>query len=140
LKNKEKAALGGAITITIIVVLTVTWNMPEDEQIKFDVESADMLKSYKGVDEEGESVIDILSSRILESYPQPELIAQSPAYVEWYAYEDESKGEEIFKVGLILQTFKEDSEYVWYVNKKTKEITAGNEAGQELLDQVNHLK
>lgn len=140
MKNKEKVALGGAITIAVIVVLTVTWNVPEDEQIKFDVESADMLKSYKGVDGEGESVIDILSSRILESYPQPELIAQSPAYVEWYAYADESKGEEIFKVGLILQTFKEDSEYVWYVNKKTKEITAGNEAGQELLDQVNHLK
>lgn len=138
LKNKEKAILGGSVAIAIIVIVSVTLNFQEEEQPKFDVESANMLKSYKGEDGEGQSVIDILSSRILESYPEPELIAQSPAYVEWYAYKDDSQGEETFKVGLILQTFKEDSEYVWHVNKKTGEVTAGNDAGQELLDQVNN--
>ena len=140
MKNKEKVILGGSVTITIIVILSVTLNFQEEEQPKFDVESANMLKSYKGQDGEGQSIIDILSSRILESYPEPDLITQSPAYVEWYSYKDESQGGDIFKVGLILQTFKEDSEYSWYVNKKTGEITAGNAAGQELLDQVNHLK
>jgi len=40
-------------------------------------------------------------------------------------------------VGFAFETFKENSEYIWQVNKTEQSITAQNEAAQEILDIVN---
>lgn len=111
------------------------WIYPEEN--KFDYEAVEILQEYKGMDGEGEHVIDILDSMFDENYPDLTALLNNQTYVEWYSYNDETQGEDVTKVGRILKTFKEDSEYFWYVDKISKNVTAGNEESLKILEKLN---
>jgi len=107
-----------------------------DPKFLFDFEAHDFVRFYKGSDGEGAQIIDILNSRMFQNYPDLNEISNNPHRVEWYNFADE-ENKELVTVGYAFQTFKEDSEYIWLVNKTNYSITAQNEAAQELLDIVN---
>jgi len=107
-----------------------------DEEFLFDFESHDLVRFYQGSDGEGATIVDILNSRMFQNYPDLYEITSNPYRVEWYNFDDE-ENEEIVTVGFALETFKENSEYIWQVNKTAQSITAQNEAAQEILDIVN---
>ena len=108
-----------------------------NEKPEFDFETHDFVRFYRGVDDQGATIVDILNSRMYKNYPDIEVIMDYPHRVEWYNYIDEEKGQDYVIVGYTFQTFKEESEYIWEVYKKDMVITAKNDAAQELLDIVN---
>lgn len=108
-----------------------------EDEIKFDFETHDFVRFYEGSDGSGATIVDILNSRMYENYPDLDQIVFNPHRVEWYNYVDEDKGENYVIVGYAFETFKEDSEYIWEVEKSTNIIIAKNDAAQELLDIVN---
>jgi len=107
-----------------------------DEEFLFDFESHDLVRFYQGSDGEGATMVDILNSRMFQNYPDIYEITNNPHRVEWYNFADE-ENEDIVTVGYTFETFKENSEYIWQVNKTAQSITAQNEAAQEILDIVN---
>ena len=107
-----------------------------DEEFLFDFEAHDFVRFYKGSDGKGAQIIDILNSRMFQNYPDINEIIASPHRVEWYNFADE-ENDEIVTVGFVFQTFQENSEYIWQVNKTAQSITAQNDASQEILDIVN---
>jgi len=111
------------------------WIYPEENT--FDYDAVEVLKEYKGQDKTGEHVIDILDSMFDQDYPDLTVLLNNQTYVEWYSYDDGTQGENIIKVGRILKTISENSEHFWYVDKSLKNITAGNEASQEILEKLN---
>ena len=138
----------GIIAIGIVVFLNFTQLEPEPsideiddgwiypEEPKFDFEALEILKEYKGQDGTGDNVIDIIANMVDEDYPDATVLLNNQTFVEWYSFDDETQGEDIIKVGRIFKTFKEDSEYFWYVDKFSKNITAGNDASQEILEKL----
>ena len=104
---------------------------------KFDFETHDYVRFYKGTDGKGATIVDVLNSRMYANYPDLEQITLNPHRIEWYNYIDEEKGKNFVIVGYAFETFKEKSEYIWEVDKTTKIITAKNAAAQEILDIVN---
>lgn len=107
-----------------------------DEEFLFDFESHDLVRLYQGSDGEGAMIVDILNSRMFQNYPDFYEITSNPHRVEWYNFVDE-ENKELVTVGYAFETFKENSEYIWQVNKTSQSITAQNEAAQEILDIVN---
>jgi len=107
-----------------------------EEEFLFDFESHDLVRLYQGSDGEGAMIIDILNSRMFQNYPDLNEITSNPHRVEWYNFADE-ENKELVTVGFAFETFKENSEYIWQVNKTEQSITAQNEAAQEILDIVN---
>jgi len=136
LKNKEKAALGAAAAIVIIVIVA-SINFGEEEQQLFDLEAVEMVKTYQGLDNEGESILDLLFAKFTSDYTDATFIYQSDTTVEWYGYVDDIKEKELSRVGYVFKTYKEDSEYIWLIDKKTGEVIAENESAQKILDQLN---
>ena len=136
MKNKEKAALGGAVAIVIAVII-LSINSGEEEQPLFDIEAVEMVKAYQGLDNEGESILDLLFAKFTSDYTDPNFIYQSDTTVEWYGYVDDTKEKELSRVGYVFKTYKEDSEYIWLIDKKTGEVIAENESAQKILDQLN---
>jgi len=108
-----------------------------EDKVKFDFETHDFVRFYRGSDDTGATIVDILNSRMYENYPDINQIVANPHRVEWYNHIDEEKGDNYVIVGYAFETFKEKSEYIWEVEKTTNTITAKNDAAQKLLDIVN---
>ena len=112
----------------------------EEKEPRFDVEAWDLVTSYNGDEEEGETILDIMKVISEETYPDPDVLLNTDAFVEWRSFKEPSRGNDVYQVDFFIDTVKEVRKYVWYVDKNTGEVSSGNDAAQELLDQVNSQK
>jgi len=133
----QKIAIGIGIGITIIVIFFIL-NANETSELKsIDPEAIEMLREYRGTDGQGKSMRDILGEKFDEDYPDISVLNNSSGKIEWYAYEENFQGKILTRVGYVIQTFKEDNEYYWYLDKNSLTIIAGNELSQQLLDRLD---
>ena len=98
---------------------------------------ADLVKQYKGKDGKGDRLIDVLATLITIAYPNEQILDNPSSVVDWYAFPDLTKREGIYKVGFIFETYKENTEYVWYVDTNTNRISAGNSGAKAILDTLD---
>ena len=131
----QKIALAAGISISVVVVVIVILNSAEEKVETFDPEAVEMLRDYRGPDDGGKSLRDILGEKFAEDYPDETALGPD-ASIMWFAYEDESQGKKLVKVGYSIKTAKEDNEYIWYLDKNTGEVMAGNSLAQEILDRL----
>ena len=98
-----------------------------------DRQVADLVKQYQGKDGKGDTLVDLLATMITVAYPNEDILDNPSTVVDWYAFEDLTKKDGIYKVGFIFKTYKEDTEYIWYVDTNTYTISAGSANGKEIL-------
>lgn len=67
------------------------------------------------------------------AYPNENILDNPSSVFDWYAFEDLTKKDGVYKVGFIFKTYKEDVEYIWYVDTNTNTISAGSVIGKEIL-------
>jgi len=99
-----------------------------------DRQVADLVKQYKGKDGKGDRLVDVLATLINVAYPNEQILDNPSSVVDWYAFPDLTKREGIYKVGFIFETYKEDTEYIWYVDTNTNRISAGNSDAKDILN------
>ena len=133
----QKIALGSGIGIAAIVIFFAIYDFEEPEPESIDPEAIEMLREYRGLDGQGKSMRDVLGEKFDEDYPDISVLRNSPGKIEWYAYEEQYEGQTLTKVGYVIQTFKEDNEYFWYLDKTSLTVIAGNDLGQDLLDRLD---
>ena len=133
----QKIALGGGVGIAVIVIFFTISEIEEPELESIDPEAIEMLREYRGPDGQGKSMRDVLGEKFDEDYPDISVLSNSPGNIEWYAYEETFQGKTLTKVGYVIQTFKEDNEYFWYLDKNTFQVIAGNDLGEDLLDRLD---
>jgi len=131
----QKIALAAGISISVVVIVIVILNSPEEKVETFDPEAVELLRDYRGPDNDGKRIRDVLGEKFTEDYPDESLLGPE-ASIQWFAYEDEFQGKKLLKVGYSIKTAKEDNEYVWYLDKNTGEVVAGNSLAQEILDRL----
>ena len=101
-------------------------------------QAVDLLKSYKGSNEKGLSIIEALSRQIDNSYPSEKILEHQETQVNFDAIlKEEQNGHMIFEVNFSFDTYKENLEYVWNVNIITGEIQAVNSNARKILDIVD---
>ena len=131
-------------TPTGLSVILESYERQEAAQIKesklvelTDRQVADLVKQYKGKDGKGDRLVDVLATLITIAYPNEQILDNPSSVVDWYAFPDLTKREGIYKVGFIFETYKEDTEYIWYVDTNTNRISAGNSGAKAILDTLD---
>lgn len=141
--NTKLIGIGILISLSIVVVIfgALKFNfleLPvETQEPVFDVKAWNIVTSYKGTDGQGQSILDIIKSINEKTYSDPNVLFEGTSFVEWRSFKEPTLGEDTYQVDFFIETVKETREYIWYVDKSTGQISSGNDAAQELLDQVN---
>ncbi len=141
--NTKLIGVGVLIGLSIVVVIfgALKFNLLElpiaEEEPLFDVEAWNNVTSYNGIDGQGQTILDIIKSINDETYSDPNILLNGTAFVEWRSFKEPTLGNDVYQVDFFIDTAIETRNYIWHVDKITWEISSGNEAAQELLDQVN---
>jgi len=98
---------------------------------------ADIVKQYKGKDGKGDRLVDVLATLINIAYPNENILDNPSSVVDWYAFEDHTKRDGIYKVSFIFETYKENTEFIWYVDIKTNNISAGTTNAKDILNTLD---
>ena len=138
LKKRAPVYLGIAALFAVFVVPELTKgdlesSFPEDlseEQRKV----LDTLMSYKGPNEKGLSVMDAVSDKIKEEYPNEKIYDNKKTSVDLSITNIES---EEYRVVLNFQSYKGELNYDWNVDTETEDISGNNPEGKHIIDLVD---
>lgn len=159
-QNSDLAVgLGAAIAIVIIIAVVVIWatspseteSTGENESVNIQKESAtqqtnakmdtevevlEFIKNYKGKDNSGQNLMEILSMLIVTAYPD-EKILENPSTSGGFSVlpaSDNYSGVGNWNVEFSLKTYRESVSFKWVVDSETDSVYARNDAGKSILD------
>ena len=127
-----------------IIALFVVFVIPE--LTKGDLESSlpeltaekqqalDVLMKYNGPNELGLTVMDAISNKISEEYPDERIFDNKKTRIDLTVSEIES---EKYQILLIFESHKGVMNYDWNVNVNSGEITSNNSASKHIIDTVD---
>ena len=107
-------------------------SMPELAADKQQV--VDMLMQYNGPNESGLTVMEAISSKISEEYPDEKIFDNKKTNLELTVTE---LGSEQYQVVLIFESHKGILNYDWNVNMSSGNITSNNSASKHIIDTVD---
>ncbi|MDH3500910.1 MAG: hypothetical protein OEL69_00155 [Nitrosopumilus sp.] len=128
-----------------VIALVIVFVIPEltkgDLQSSFpenltdqEKEVLDTLMSYKGPNEKGLSILDAISNKISEEYPNEKIYDNKKTKVSLLI--DELKLEN-YHIILNFQSYKGELNYDWNVNMETKTIKGNNPEAKHVIDLVD---
>jgi len=94
----------------------------------------DILMGYNGPNESGLTVMDAISMKISEEYPDEKIYDNKKTNVELTV---SSVGSEEYQVVLNFESHKEDFHYDWNVGMNSGEITSNNQESKYIIDLVD---
>ena len=94
----------------------------------------DILMSYNGPNESGLTVMEAISNKIDEEYPDEKIFDHKKTKVELSVSNIDS---EQFQVVLNFESHKGEMNYDWNVNKNSKKITSNNSNAKHIIDVVD---
>ena len=126
--------------IALIVVFVIPELTKGDLESKFpelsenDKQIVDKLMSYKGPNEKGLSVLDAISDKISEEYPDEKIYDHRKTVVDLVVTNTDSDD---YQVILNFQSYKGELNYDWTVNAGTGDIKANNPEAKHIIDLVD---
>jgi len=101
-------------------------------------QAIEIVKSYKGIDGQGETLLGALRTAFDEVYPGQNIFLNPETKISWRAVLD-SPFSNTYKVQLQIKTSQENSLFIWKVDLDSKKVWS-NQAGSQgilnLLDQT----
>ena len=98
-------------------------------------QAVDLLKSYKGENERGMTVIQVISDNLADKYTDENIYENEKTKIELFVSDENYP---IYKISLNVDSYKGKLEYVWNVNMDSKEIQAVSSDAKQILDIVNY--
>jgi len=149
LTSKEWVIVSGVIFVLFVLMIIAAVQVvnerdidsekERDASLQKEKEVTDMVKHYQGKDGKGDRLIDVLKIIINVAYPREDILKNPSTVVDWYAMEDFTKKDGVYRVVFFINTYREDTEFVWYVDTKTNKIFAGNEGAKSVLDAIDNF-
>lgn len=94
----------------------------------------DTLMSYKGPNDKGLSVMDAISDKIKDEYPNEKIYDNKKTSVDLSITNIDS---EEYRVVLNFQSYKGELNYDWNVNTETGDVEGNNPEGKHIIDLVD---
>ena len=108
-------------------------NLENDEQKN----AWQIIKSYKGTDNEGSNLFDIIIIQIENAYPNENIIGHHDTVIEISAVDMQDKvGDGVYQVHFSFETYDDNRDYVWQVNIQTNEIFPINDGAKKMTNIV----
>ena len=108
-------------------------NLGNDEQnIAWNI-----IKSYKGVDDEGFNLFDTIITQIENAYYNEKILKHNDTILEISVQDiQEQKGVGFYEVNFTFQTYDDVRVYIWNVNIETEEIIPVNDGARKMINIV----
>ena len=94
----------------------------------------DLLMQYNGPNQSGLSVMEAISNKISEEYPDENIYDNKKTNIELTVTELEL---EQYQIVLMFESHKGILNYDWNVNSNSGKITSNNSASKHIIDTVN---
>jgi hypothetical protein len=138
LKKRAPIYLGIIALLIIFVVPELTKHNLQssfpDELNDREKKALDILMSYKGPNEKGLSVMDAISNKIDEEYPNEKIYDNKKTKIDFIVSNLNSTN---FQISLNFISYKGEMNYSWNVDIETLEIKANNPESKHIIDLVD---
>ncbi len=145
LKKRSFLYLMCAVAFVVIVVPDMIAPSDLDNKLVENLVSEEqniawnIVKSYKGVDDDGFNLFDTVITQIENAYPSEKILKHHDTSIEISAsdaYEEQGSG--FYHVHFSFKTYDNDKDYFWYVNIQTDEIIPINDGARKMINIVNN--
>ena len=96
-------------------------------------QAIEIVKSYKGVDGQGESMLGAIITAIDEVYPGQDIFLNPGTNISWSAILD-SPFSNTYQVHLEIKTSQENSLFMWKVDLDNKKVWSNQEGARGMLN------
>jgi len=98
-----------------------------------------IVKSYKGADDDGFNLFDTMITQIENAYPNEKILKHNDTILEVSVSDvQEQNGFGFYEVSFTFQTYNDVKKYIWNVNVETEEIIPINDGARKMLNIVEH--
>ena len=98
----------------------------------------DIIKSYKGTDDDGFNLFDTIITQTENAYPNEKIFQHRDTMLEISVLDiQEQKDVGFYEVHFTFQTYDDVREYIWNVNIKTEEIISINDGARKMMNIVD---
>ena len=97
-----------------------------------------IIKSYKGADDEGFNLFDTIITQTETAYPNEKILKHNDTILEISAVNiEEENGVVFYEVHFTFQTYDDVREYIWNVNIETEEIIPISDGARKMMNIVD---
>ena len=112
--------------------------LPEDFTSKEQNIAWDIIKSYKGSDDEGSNLFDTIITQTENAYPNEKILQHRDTMLEISVLDiQEQNGVGFYEVNFTFQTYDDVREYIWNVNIETEEIISINDGARKMMNIID---
>ena len=99
----------------------------------------DIIKLYKGADDNGSNLFDTIITQIENVYSNEKILKHNDTFLEISVQDiQEQKGVGFYEVNFTFQTYDDVRKYIWNVNIETEEIIPINDGARKMIDIVEY--
>ena len=144
LKKRSFIYLMCAVAFVVIVVPDMIAPSDLEKKLVENLENDEqntawqIIKSYKGTDNEGSNLFDVIITQIENAYPTEKIFEHSDTVLEISVVNTErTEKYGLYEVYFTFQTYNDSRQYVWKVNIMTEEILPLNDEARQMLNIVD---
>jgi hypothetical protein len=144
---KKRSFLYLMATVVFVVFFVPDMIAPSDLEKKlpaeFDIREQkiawDIIKLYKGADDNGSNLFDTIIIQIENAYSNEKILKHNDTFLEISVQDiQEQKGVGFYEVNFTFQTYDDVRKYIWNVNIETEEIIPINDGARKMIDIVEY--
>jgi len=112
--------------------------LPAEFDIREQQIAWNIIKSYKGSDDEGSNLFDTIITQTENAYPNEKILQHRDTMLEISVLDiQEQNGVGFYEVNFTFQTYDDVREYIWNVNIETEEIISINDGARKMMNIVD---
>ena len=138
LKKRAPIYLGLIGLFAIFVVPIFTEKTLENSLPSLEDEhqyAVDLLKSYKGSNDRGMTVIQVISDNLADKYTDENIYENEKTRIELSISDENSP---VYKITINFESYKGELEYIWNVNINSNEIEAISSDAKQISNIVDY--
>ena len=143
LKKRSFLYLMCAVAFVVIVVPDMIAPSDLDKKLVENLVSDEqntawnIVKSYKGTDDDGFNLFDTMITQIENAYPNEKILKHNDTMLTVSVEEAaRSAGHVFYEVNFTFKTYNAMENYIWNVNIETEEIIPLNDGAKKMMDIV----
>jgi len=144
LKKRSFLYLMCAVAFVVIVVPDMIAPSDLDKKLVENLVSAEqntawnIVKSYKGADDDGFNLFDTMITQIENAYPNEKILKHNDTMLTVSVEEAaRSAGHVFYEVNFTFKTYNAMENYIWNVNIETEEIIAISDGARKMMNIVD---
>ena len=143
LKKRSFLYLMCAVVFVVFFVPDMIAPSDLEKKLPVDFESDEqniawnIIKSYRGSDDEGFNLFDTIITQIENAYYNEKILKHNDTILEISVQDiQEQKGVGFYEVNFTFQTYDDVRVYIWNVNIETEEIIPVNDGARKMINIV----